>query len=288
MKIKKLILLSLATTIIFSCSTSSKFPRQQNTATVFNAEQQHLLDSILERGLDYEALYTIVGEIKPMSSVASFSFPIANTDSLKKTEGDVLDLRENQKYLDKIEQLQSLVSTLDYPDLKFVLIPYKWDYKGQRTIQLSVVRVSLLNSLLEKEASFFGQFGLVPGTDPAVVVTTIEGCDNYERLRGYGYMFGYPEYAVDFFVDATVIKEQTNKFVERNFFQIPSFTRNDGTFVYAYPKEHTPDKTDSTIYYRAVEVLDQYKEIRGGYLNADSTLQSVKLLNDFFSIEATK
>ena len=155
-------------------------------------------------------------------------------------------------------------------------------YKGRRTLQISVVRVSLLDSLLQKEASFFGQFGLVPGADPSVVVSTIEGCDQYERLRAYGYLFGYPEYAIDFFVDAFTVNEQTDKFVERNFFQIPAYSRDKGAFVYAYPKDHTPDKTDSTLYFRAQAVLNQYKKLRGNYLNQDSTLQSGKLLNEFF------
>ncbi len=285
MKIKTIFLASLVLMMIFSCSIQSRLSYNSNTTVELSGEHQRQLDSVLQRGLDYEALYTIIGKIKPMSSVAMFSFPIANDDSLKKTKGDVLDLTTKQKYLEKIERIQSQINTLKYPDLKFVFVPYKKARKEKRLLQLSVVRLSLLDSLLHKKASFFGQFGLVPGADPAVVVSVIEGSGRYERLRAYGYLFGYPEYAVDFFVDAAVVNDQTKEFVERNFFQIPAYSRPMGAFVYAYPKEHTPDKTDSTLYFRANDVLEQYKGIRGNYLNQDSTLQAGKLLNDYFSQE---
>ena len=285
MKFRTIFLTSLMLMVIFSCNLQKRISHDLRiTTTELNEKEQRQLDSILQRGLDHEALYTIIGKIKPMSSVASFSFPIANADSLKRTKGDVLDLNTKQKYLDKIAQVQTQINTLSYPDLKFVLVPYKNANKEKRILQLSAVRVSLLDSLLRKEASFFGQFGLVPGADPATVVSVIEGCDKYERWRAYGYLFGYPEYAIDFFVHSFVMKEQTKKNLERNFFQIPSYSKAKGAFVYAYPKNHTPDKVDSTLYFRAREVLDQYKELRGNYLKPDSTLQTTKLLNDFFRI----
>ncbi len=282
MNIKNFLPVVLILLLLISCGTNNKLARIQYGTRELSSTQQELLDSILSRGLDYEALYTMIGKIKPMSSVASFTFPIANTDSLKKTKGEVLDLPRNQAYLAKIEQIQEVINTLNYPDLKFVFIPYNHAYSEKRILQLSVVRESLMNRVLHDKASFFGQFGLVPGADPAVVVSTIESSDRYERLRAYGYLFGYPEYAVDFFVDASVVNDQNGEFVERNFFQIPSFARDNGTFVYAYPQDHTPGKTDSTLFWGAQSVLAKYKEIRMHYLNQDSTLQSENLLNDFF------
>lgn len=271
--------------VTFGSCIHRPISQKTNSDIPLSEPQQHQLDSILQCALDFEALYTIIGKIKPMSSVASFSFPIANTDSLKQTKGDVLDLTNKQRYLDKIAEIQTLLNTLNYPDLKFVLLPYRKAYNGKRTLQLSVVRVSLLDSLLRDEASFFGQYGLVPGSDPAVVLTLVERCDRYERFRAYGYLFGYPEYAIDFFVDAFAEQDRTNELLERNFFRIPTYSREKGNFVYAYPKDHTPDKIDSTLYFRAQTVLYHYKEQRGNYLNLDSTLQSRKLLNDFFNHE---
>jgi len=197
---KLLVLAFISLMIVVSCSVQKEIPKNANTLTGLSKSAQKQLDSLLQRGLDLEALYTIVGDLKPISSVASFSFPIANSDSLKRIKGDVIDITKKQHYLDKIAQLNRLVNSLNYPDLKFVLTPYRQAYKDERTLQLSVVRISKLDSLLKVKASFFGQFGLTPGADPAVVISTIEGSEPYERFRGYGYVFGYPDYAVDFYV----------------------------------------------------------------------------------------
>ncbi len=280
MKFKPVFIILFSITLIVSCGVNNKLPENPYVNRTFSEAQQKKLDSILGNALDHEALYTIAGRIKPMSTVASFRFPVANSDSTKNTVAEVLDLSEKNVYLAEIAELQYLVNSLSYPDLKFILTPFKSPSKGIRYFDLNVIRVSLLDSLLSAKASFFGQFGLVPGADPVMVIAAVENAGRYERLRAYGYLFGYPDYAVDFFVNASVEQDATKKLPERNFFQIPAYARQHGTFVYAYPKEHTPDQTDSTLYYRAKEVLDYYSDIRNQYLNPDSTLQAGKLLMD--------
>ena len=147
-----------------------------------------LRDSILQEALDGEALYTILGDIKPMSSVAAFSFPIANPDSAKRLEPNLL-FKDSLYHLKRIERLQNAVNRSKLPDLKFDFIPFRNAYARTRTLQLSVVRVSRLDSLLEVQSSFFGQYGFTAGADPAVVVTVNEYEKKYQRLRGYGYLF---------------------------------------------------------------------------------------------------
>lgn len=248
--------------------------------------QYFLIDSILQYGLDHEALYTILGDIKPMSSLVSFSFPVANTDTVSSTRGDILNRREHGVYLDSLHIIQQALNKIDLPDLRFVMSPYRASYDSDRIMQVNVIRISALDSLLKAQENFFGQFGLVPGADPAVVLNTIEFNDRYERLRGYGYLFGYPDYAIDFFVKAFHESDSTGEFVERNFFQIPTYSGAEGYFVYAYPKEHTPTvDVDSVIYYRAGQVLKEYGKIRTHYLNPDSTLQSYKLLKSMLKNE---
>lgn len=271
-----LLLLALLT----ACTTTRR------TATVkyraIAPEQLHLIDSILQKGLDNEALYTLLTDLKPMSSLITFSFPIANDDSTKSSRADILDRATHGKYLDRLVFIQQALNAIELPGLKFILVPYQSPSKNRRIVQLSVISVDKLNNLLKEKESFFGQFGLVPGADPNVVVTVTESNNRYERWRAYGYLFGYPDYAVDFFVQAGMQHEQTGESVKRNFFRIPTFAMPEaGNFVYAYPADYVPTAgVDSVIYYRAVDVLDHYKEIRNSYLNADSTLQAYKLLQD--------
>lgn len=265
-----------------SCRTHY-IPNQGRSQLSMTEEQAHLLDSILQFGLDHEALYTLIGDVKPMSSLVSFYYPIANTDSSLKTKGQVLDVKAKQPYLKKIQTIQKLMAQLNFPDLDFVVLPYQSAQGEMRIVQLSVVRVSKLDSLLQKQQSFFGQFGLVPGADPVVVLSMIEGADRYERNRGYGYLFGYPDHAIDFFIDATETYDKTGDFVKRNFFNIPAYAGREGFFVYANASDYKPSIIDSTIYYKSQSILEDYSKSRSKYLNSDSTVRAYKLLQDYYS-----
>ncbi|MDR0431679.1 MAG: hypothetical protein LBH58_14570 [Tannerellaceae bacterium] len=243
---------------------------------------RHFLDSILQYGLDREALFTILGNLKPMSSVITFQYPIANADSSRQTSHDILTRAEHGHYLDEIQRINELINRLDFPDLRFIVVPYQDAHKNERIIQVSAVRLSSLDSLLRKHESFFGQFGLVPGADPNVIASVIENADIYERYRGYGYLFGYPDHAVDFFVNAALELDTSGKFVEREFFNIPVHVSKEGYFIYANEAGYMPSAVDSSIYYKAQEVLNHYEHIRSSYLNPDSTLQAYQLLRDFY------
>lgn len=273
--------LTLLSLTFVSCSTQHVGTKETRPFQM-TAEQAHLLDSILQFGLDHEALYTLIGDIKPMSSLVAFYYPIANTDSTLKTKGTVLNVEKNRPYLNELQNIQWLMNQLNFPDIKFIVLPYQAAQKESRIVQLSAVRISKLDSLLNKQQSFFGQFGLVPGTDPVVVLSMIEGADRYERNRGYGYLFGYPDHAVDFFIDASVSYDKTGEFVKRKFFNIPAYAGKEGFFVYANPADHTPSSIDSTIYYKSQKILEDYRSIRSNYLNPDSTIQAYKLLQDHF------
>jgi hypothetical protein len=180
-----------------------------------------------------------------------------------------------------MQSIQYLMNHMDLPDIRFITVPYQEAQEDKRIIQVSAVRLSLLDSLLQKQESFFGQFGLVPGTDPNVVASVIENAGVYERYRGYGYLFGYPDHAVDFFVQASLELNTTGTFIDRRFFNIPAYA-GEGYFVYANPAGYEPSAVDSAIYYRAHDVLSRYERIRCNYLNADSTVQAYRLLEDFF------
>ncbi|MDR0658898.1 MAG: hypothetical protein LBG18_08225 [Mediterranea sp.] len=266
--------------VLIACRTRHIY-KDVYTVPVTDSYSCVLIDSILQYGLDHEALYTLLGTIKPMSSLIDLSFPIANSDTFSSVNGEILSREKHGAYLDRIRIVQKAVNDIRLPDIKFVMIPYESPWRNRRNIQLNVVRISALDSLLKAKENFFGQFGFVPGTDPAVVVNTIEYSGRYERLRGYGYLFGYPDHAVDFFVKAFRTNDSTGQFVERNFFQIPVYSKNKGYFVYAYPKDMEPTAAvDSILYHRASHVLEQYRKIRPAYLNVDSTVQAYKLLKD--------
>ncbi|MBB4035344.1 hypothetical protein GGR21_001233 [Dysgonomonas hofstadii] len=279
----------LAFLFLVACNTAKDIHTSGSDNSVLNAYERHLIDSILQCGLDNEALFTLLGDIKPMSSLVTFTFPVANTDSAKRVDGNVLNRSTHGMYLDRMQTIQEAVNKLNIPDLQFIMVPYISSRGNKRTIQLSVVRKSSLDKLLKEKESFYGQFGLVPGTDPVVVVTAIEGNGKFERWRGYGYLFGYPDYAVDFFNQAAIDSEKQGETAKRNAFRIPTYNPKYSNFVYTYPIDHVPTAdVDSVLYHRSVKILEEYKNIRNNYLNADSSVQSYRLLRDYYKSKIKK
>lgn len=239
-----------------------------------------LADSILKVGLDHEALYTLVSDIKPMSSLTGFRLPF-EIDSAQLAKGQAIDLEKKARYVEKLKRYTTVLRGLELEDLHFVMVPYRASTDSTRTFQVNVIRRSRMDQVIADHLDFFAYMGIVPGTDPGIVLSTVENQEQIFRLRAYGYLFGYPDYAVDFFLEAYLENQRTGIFVERDFFQIPVFAGESGYFVYAMPKGHTPTATDSTLYRRSMEVLDKYEKLRPRYVTADSTVRSLKLIRKF-------
>lgn len=277
LKLNKWLLYGLVAALV-SCKTTQPGMGRATPTTAMSQDEWRTVNKILQLGLDREALYTLVDSIKPMSSLVVRSYPIANTDSTLKASGNVVPPAD-EKYIDSIAYLQNALNKLNLPDLKIVAVPYKNSGGKKLLLQLSAIRISSLNKLLADKKRFFGQFGLVPGADPYLVVSTIENADKYERFRGYGYLFGYPDYAVDFFVHSAQSTEGQSRVAPRKFFNIPAYAGSKGYFVYAYPDNEKPTvAVDSILYYKAEKTLQQYRSIRNQYLEKDSSLNALKLL----------
>ena len=103
-----------------------------------------------------------------------------------------------------------------------------------------------------------------------------------DRYRAYGYLFGYPEHAVNFFVEASISEKETGEFVTRDFFSIPVAVGKTGYFTYATPKGYTPIEVDSAIYRAAVSTLDQYISLKPKYSDIDGEVDAVRLISDFW------
>jgi hypothetical protein len=89
--------------------------------------------------------------------------------------------------------------------------------------------------------------------------------DPSDRWRGFGLIFGYPKYAIDFFVTAGMHQRSTGEFVERDFRQIATYAGRSGRFVYAVPKLSRPGPEDIALQRRAALFLAEYKRLRPQY-----------------------
>jgi hypothetical protein len=276
-------LLILITTAILavSCSTTRNTsfdnqPLKSGSYTSLSTEDKKIADTLIKKVLDNEGLYTVIGGLKPMSSVTDLYLDIAAADTLLRGNAKITDTASED--LKKLKRYQRIVNILKFGDLRFMISPYKVNQKKQRAIQISVHRKSLIDSLLNVNQSFFGQFGFVPGTSPEILVNTTEYEHKFNRFRAYGYLFGYPEHAVTFFTEASITSEKTGEFVKRDFLQIPVFSANRGRFVYAVPKEYKPSGTDAVMLSRAEYALSKYQRERLRFTRKDGSVRYYDLL----------
>jgi hypothetical protein len=250
-----------------------------------SATDRDRADSLIAFALDHEALYSLMADIKPISSIGfSLSFPLGKDSTQLDGQHNVVSVEADsvQAFVNDLKSWYRVVDALSFGDYQFMLLPFRQVWDGKRNMQVLLCRADLIDDLLEEQAPFFAQWGFVPGTDPAVLLTAIEFEEKHDRFRSYGYLFGYPRHAVDFFVEASLEQEETGEFVSRDFFQIPVYAKESGYFTYAVPKDYETGSKDSLIYNNALKVLEEYRELRPQYLDEQGRLDAVRLYRDWW------
>lgn len=259
----------LALLFLLSCQVQQK-------SSTYIRHHAALADSLLATALDHEAIYSILDTLKPMSSIFSVHYKLSDG----KMQADSLHVGSPAARMDTVMLYQRLCHALSNSRVVLVAVPFREAYDGEKTVELYAVNLLKLKSRISEYSSFFNALGITQETDPVQVITIIENAAKYERWRGYGYLFGYPAYAVDFFVDAGKSQDSTGKFVTRDFFQIPVHAAAQGHFTYAIPKGYQTGPVDSALYHRAVQTLNRYREIRGRYASPEG-LKAMTLWNEW-------
>ena len=258
-----------------SCMVKPTLVPPYTSPLVDYEESGVLADSILGWGLDHEALYTIMGDLKPMSSLAHLYLPLA-ADSTHQ-DGDARVTDPQHPDLLRLIAYQQALSLLENDSLGYFIGPFAQAQGQTRVMQVLVFKKSSIKAMVQRYQGFFAQYGITPETDPKIIIQVIEQAGTGNRFRGYGYLFGYPEHAVDFFVGASRQQNESGTFVERDFFQIPVFAGDQGYFVYAVPKGYVPVEEDKQLKKEAAIILEKYRLIRNKYFR-DGRLLARKLL----------
>lgn len=247
--------------------TSCNSPRQavRKAYRQMSTAEKQLADSLLSYALDHEAIYTLLDTLKPISSVKFYQWPVLSNNR-----------QQRDSAINAVRQVQTVLNKLSVGDHRFVLNPFERTDSIYRNMEIYVVRKSRIQSLIRQYGDFYGRFGITENSHPATVLALTEYEHKYDRWRSYGYLFGYPGYAVDFFVAAGKSQDSTKEFVKRDFFHIPVYSGNSGYFTYAMPKGHQPGAADSAIYYKAMHTLDEYKSIRNKF-SSRSGMKATKL-----------
>ena len=221
---------------------------------------------------DGEALYTLAGGIKPLSSdVADLQLRVAPTvDTVA---------------LARLDQLRRVTAALHCGEIGAFVQLFA---APQRRADSTLVRSSAvvlyhrrsLRALVERQAPFFAALGVTPAADPRDLVEAVEHAERAPRWRGYGHLFGYPDDAVDFFVRAGLEGDRTGQLVPRDFRRIETVRKypegRDGpavlsAFVYAGPKGAPEGEGDRRLRTAAAPAYARYVRERARFVTADST-----------------
>ncbi|MES2460849.1 MAG: hypothetical protein V4671_09705, partial [Armatimonadota bacterium] len=140
-------------------------------------EAEKLLLSLL----DSEALYTIIGGMKPMSS--GFTSYRINT-KMPKTG--------------TLDEARRIMATFRCGDSYYAdVLPFHQVQKDVRYFEGAVFYRPAVQAMVTKYAGFYSPYGITPTTEPIAIAITMENDPTSARNRGLGYLYGYPKRAVD-------------------------------------------------------------------------------------------
>lgn len=253
-------------------------------------EQRKKAEELLLKALDGESLYTIVGGLKPMSSSfqsfrLSVDLPRMGLTDAEKAIGELGSKKaeelsqadksrlsqakqtiERKEILEKIVEAKAIFEQWRCGDEFFADIQhYAQVYEGKRYYDTIVFSRPRLKQMITEKIDFFSRIGITPNSHPLEVLYAVEYNQTSQRFAGYGYLFGYPDYAVRFFVQASDDEKFTGKFVERDFISLPTIA-GENRFVYVVPKGHVQNEADRNLKAKAEKIFNEYKRRRDEYI----------------------
>lgn len=284
-----------------SVSRSECFPFEK-----LAVDQRKGADELLLKALDEEALYTIVGGLKPMSSgfrsiqiqtglpkvtVAEAEVAVRDLGTKKPEEltseeksrlSQSKQALERRDALERADQTRAILAQWRCGDELFAdLQHFAKQFDGKRFLDSLVINRPRLRTALSEKADFFSRWGITVNSHPLEIVYAVDTDETGARFAGYGYLFGYPDHAVRFFVQASDEEIFTGKFVTRDFISIPTVERETNNFVYVVPKGHIENEADKALKAKAAPILAAYRKRRAEYIG-EGKKGVVELLRDWF------
>lgn len=235
------------------------------------AEDRAPAEALFLQLMDSEALYTVIGGVKPMSSgFVSLRLPAS---SLESAPADAV-----RRQLEAFRCGDGVFATLHH----FArLFPDRDSKVVERFFEGAVIHRAGLRRQIEAHKSFFVPLGLGIFSHPLEVLMAIEFAEAPTRFRGLGHLYGYPDYAVDFFVSAGRQQALSGIFVARDFVSMPTFARAERGVVYAIEKGSQEREIDHQFRARLAAILADYQKRRATYIG-EGKPGIIALLRDWF------
>ncbi|TVQ57795.1 MAG: hypothetical protein EA377_00595 [Phycisphaerales bacterium] len=229
---------------------------------------------LLRAAADHEALYTLVGGLKPMSTgIWSGSFEVENPNltELSHVRAALTPLRNEIWYAD-VQVFDNI-------------------HEGKRVVHAFVMHRAAFARMIDRFEPFWSTWGITACTHPSEVIAVVDRMPKADRWRGYGYLFGYPADAVDFFVEAGLAAEDGREVgpgKDRMFIHIPTYAANTGRFTYAVSIDHVPTSADKELAEAAEQILAAYIDRRGKMRNIRTKISELRRLNRRFECAAKR
>lgn len=295
--------------VIFSHSASAQSVARRDCFPFekLPTEQRKQAEELLLKALDSEALYTIVGGLKPMSSgFQSFQIqvqlPRVEPAEAEKTIGELEGKKaeessadekrrlsqaknavERRQTLDKINETRQIFAQwrCGEDELFADVHHFARTFEGKRFLDAVVFARPATRKMLAEKSNFFSRWGITENSHPLEILYAVDTDETGARFGGYGYLFGYPDYAVRFFVEAAAEEEFTGRFVERDFLSIPTVKSEKNGFVYAVPKGYREAEADENLRAKAMRIFTSYQRRRAKYVG-EGKKGVVEMVRDWF------
>lgn len=257
----------VAFSLLFSGGCATNTPRTADRdAPLSTVAERELFRELLLNALDREALYTLVGGLKPLST----GFWQGTIDVAAPDTAEIVRVRR---------ALAPLRSQTYYADVQ----TFATAHDGKRHVEAYVVHRAALAEMVRREATFWLPLGVTPCTHPAEIVAIVDRLPRADRWRAYGLLFGYPNYAIDFFVEATERARAGGGEVgpgkDREFYHIATSSACEGQFTWAVPLGHVERDEDRAIRQRAEAILTAYRSAAARIAVASDPLRHVEALS---------
>jgi hypothetical protein len=264
---------AVAASIVLACTAAlggcaASPSAVEHAAPASDAQSAITSFALLREAADHEALYTLAGGLKPMSTGiwrGSFEVDDPDLNELRSVRAALAPLRNEIWYAD--------VQVFDHI------------HDGERSVHAFVVHRRALATMIDRFEAFWGPWGVTPCTHPAEVLAVVDRMPRADRWRGYGYLFGYPADAVDFFVEAGLAADDGREVGpgnDRRFVHVPTFAAETGRFTYAVPLDHAPSVADEALAAQADRILAAYADRRESMRDASRVLAELRRFNDRF------
>lgn len=223
-------------------------------------ELQAKSDELLLKMLDGEVLYTFIGGAKPVSCRNIYKLRFIGNWPKEPTPEFLAAAEEQRRLMSPWRCGESLgVYVFAHPKRAGLCDTYFFNRPA-------------LTEAIRSHASHFSAMGVTATSHP---IEVFMAADDQDDNRTVGYLFGYPDYAVDWYEEVAVPHlERTKTWPDMDRVEVPTFekmlAKRTNTemfrFNWSVPKGHVENEADRAIKARAERVFSEYKERRARYI----------------------